>query len=103
MVEFSEVKQLLRDALGSAPAARLARLGLVHVAQVLDFRLGDLQLRSQVLHAVVRLLLLRANHADEGTLLAAEDNHGALLLVRKQLFIGTHFLTALLVVDALKQ
>ena len=50
---------------------------------MLDLALRDLKLISEMLHAVVRPLLLGTDHADEAALLTPKYNHGALLLMRK--------------------
>lgn len=54
----------------------------------------------EVTHAVVSLLLGASANAYEATLLAAENDHGALFLVREQLVVGQDLLTAFFGVTA---
>ena len=83
LVEFGEVEELLTDRTAIVSRAWLTGLGLVHAPQVLDLLLGRLELRCQILYTVVINLLLAAVDTDEAAMLAAEDYHRTLVLVRE--------------------
>jgi hypothetical protein len=61
---------------------------------------GQLEQVAKILHTVVRLLLWTADNPDVGALAASVDNCRALVLMRKQFFVGDYFLAALVCVTA---
>lgn len=103
LVEFCEVKELLRNGLvGSIGASATRSLRLVHRPEVCYLLLRHFQLTRKVFHAIMLFLVLAAYLSYKLTVRTPENNRRTLVLVCKELLIRQYLLAAFVHVAAPK-